>query len=111
MHLYLVPARGSREDPEGVFPDVPAPESGWVGVYDDETHQYVVKTDEPLEGLDELESGADVGFDYSPLLESEVHGSPLPEDTGAAAGEPPMDLEPVPPATPVEKDPDFIDAD
>lgn len=111
MPLYLVPALGSREDDKGIYPELPDTTQDWVGHYDEDSHQYVINTSEPIEDLEELEPGTDVGFDYSSLIATQGQGAPLPENTGAAAGEPPMDTEPLAPTPPVEQDPDFIDAD
>lgn len=80
MPLYKVPAIGSREEAQGVRPDFPddVVPGAWTGAYDDDSHSYVIRTEHPIEGLDELAEGEDVGFDYSNLVES----SPEAEEVG-----------------------------
>lgn len=67
MPLYLLPARGDRST--GIEPEFPegVTASAWSGVYDEDSHHYVIRSEEPIEGLTELADGEDVGFDYSGL--------------------------------------------
>lgn len=78
--LYHLPARGAPDGHEGVVPDLPegVQITAWVGVYDEATHTYVIKTHKPIKGLAELKDGKDIGFDYSRLHHSKLAGEPEP---------------------------------
>lgn len=84
MYLYHVPAQGSVDDPEGIRPAFPEGVSGfaWGGNYDFDTHMYVIRTEEPVEGLGEFEFSPDdadhVKVDFSGLI------VPLPVETVVA---------------------------
>lgn len=86
MSLYLLDAVGSAEDPLGIRPGFPenVDPPHWVGVYDKESHAYVVQTDEPIPGMEEMEAGADIGFDYS-ILEPQAPKPGAPEPVAIAS--------------------------
>lgn len=80
MPLYLLPAKGDRT--VGIEPDFPAGVTApsWAGVYDEGSHQYVIRAEEPVDGLTELEPGEDVGFAYSNLEQAQIGAAPAETD-------------------------------